>query len=346
MKKVLDGQQQALKVTCNSVYGQTGAFTSNIYLRELASCTTALGREFLTFSKNFVETNYPGYECIYGDTDSIFIKGPKSDAPRIEQLNRAIDNGTMMADRITEALNLPALVLEYEKVYYPYGMLNRKRYIGMKYEAKGDAGKLITMGDAMKRRDSAPIVKEVYGQIIRRLFPRIQDIGEATVTVQNDVHSVIMGIRKQLQDILDGQYPIDRFIITVTLRSKYKNPQSIPHKVLADRITERDPGNAPQSNDRMAYCFVERLDLKKPKPGEALETPDFIVDNKLKIDYLHYIEHQIKTPLEQVMSLFMPENPLGGVEDIIIRARKDMIVKKRRYVNQKEGFRDIESYFV
>ena len=137
---------------------------------------------------------------------------------------------------------------------------------------------------------------------------------------------------------------MDKFIITVTLRSKYKNPQSIPHKVLADRITERDPGNAPQSNDRMAYCFVERLDLKKPRPGEALETPEFIEENELTIDYLHYIEHQIKKPLSQVMSLFMPEDPLGGIEDIIIQANKDMKIKKRKYKNKADGFRDMDSY--
>jgi len=345
MKQVLDGQQQALKITCNSVYGQTGAFTSNIYLRPLASCTTALGREFLMFSKNFVETNYEGHECIYGDTDSIFIKGPPSTKSRTNQLSEAIDQGIVMAERITEALNLPALVLEYEKVYYPFGMLNRKRYIGRKYEAKDDVGKLITMGDAMKRRDSAPIVKEVYGDMIARLFPTIQDILKNNLEMKNDIHSVIMEARRTLEDILGGRKQLEAFIITVTLRSQYKNPQSIPHKVLADRITLRDPGNAPQSNDRMAYCFVERLDLKTPRPGEALESPEFVKEHNLVLDYLHYVEHQIKKPLEQLLSLFMPENPLGGIEDIIIKAKKERILKKRQYKNKVDGFVDIEQYF-
>ena len=42
-KAVLDGLQNAYKVTANSLYGQMGAKTSQLYLKELAACTTATG---------------------------------------------------------------------------------------------------------------------------------------------------------------------------------------------------------------------------------------------------------------------------------------------------------------
>ena len=349
MKQVLDGQQLALKVTCNSVYGQTGAFTSNIYLRPLAACTTALGRKHLMFSKDFVETNYPGYRCIYGDTDSIFISGPKIDDKRDVRLKDAVINGEKIANEITKAIGKEALVLEYEKVYYPFGMLKRKRYIGMKFEAYTDKGKLITMGDAMKRRDSAPIVKDIYGGLIKQLFPKIDvamerdSKGILTKTIQG--YPIIRQVRTKLKEILKGEIPLDRFIITVTLRSNYKRPKSIPHKVLADRITERDPGNAPQSNDRMAFVYIERLDIKKTVPGDTLETPEFVMENKLKLDYLHYIEHQLKTPLSQLISLFMPQSPFGAFEDILKAAKKDFRQRKREVLNKIEGYRDIDSFF-
>lgn len=57
-KKVLDGLQLAYKITANSLYGQTGAPTSPIYLKEIAACTTATGREMLHYSQTFVETIY------------------------------------------------------------------------------------------------------------------------------------------------------------------------------------------------------------------------------------------------------------------------------------------------
>ena len=50
---------------------------------------------------------------------------------------------------------------------------------------------------------------------------------------------------------------IDMFVITKSLRAYYKNPESIAHKVLADRIAERDPGNKPKPNDRIPYAYFE-----------------------------------------------------------------------------------------
>ena len=46
-------------------------------------------------------------------------------------------------------------------------------------------------------------------------------------------------------------------IITKTLSSYYKYPESIAHKVLADRMAERDPGNKPKANDRIPYAFIK-----------------------------------------------------------------------------------------
>lgn len=69
-KKVLDGLQAAYKVTANSLYGQVGAPTSPICMKELAASTTATGRKQLKIAQNFVETEYPGAKVIYGDSVS------------------------------------------------------------------------------------------------------------------------------------------------------------------------------------------------------------------------------------------------------------------------------------
>lgn len=66
-KAVLDGLQLAYKVTANSIYGQCGARTSSIYLKDLAACTTAIGRSMIVKAKEFAETNYNA-EIIYGDS--------------------------------------------------------------------------------------------------------------------------------------------------------------------------------------------------------------------------------------------------------------------------------------
>lgn len=37
--------------------------------------------------------------------------------------------------------------------------------------------------------------------------------------------------------------------------------------------------------------------------GERIETPDYIIDRKLKIDYTHYITNQLMKPLQQLFGL-------------------------------------------
>ena len=57
-KSILDGKQLALKITANSLYGQTGAPTSQIYLKTIAASTTATGREMLMTAQTFTEGQF------------------------------------------------------------------------------------------------------------------------------------------------------------------------------------------------------------------------------------------------------------------------------------------------
>jgi DNA polymerase elongation subunit (family B) len=66
-KLVFDALQVAYKVTANSLYGQIGSRVSPIYLKDIAACTTATGRERIMMAKKFVEEQY-GAEVIYGDS--------------------------------------------------------------------------------------------------------------------------------------------------------------------------------------------------------------------------------------------------------------------------------------
>jgi DNA polymerase elongation subunit (family B) len=148
------------------------------------------------------------------------------------------------------------------------------------------------MGIVLKRRDNAPIVKDIYGGIIDILMKK-QNIPEA-----------IDFLRGCLQNIVEEKYPIDKLIITKSLRSGYKNPQSIAHKVLADRMTARDPGNKPGPGDRIPFAYISTKD-KKALQGEKIETPTFINENNLKLDYSFYITNQIMKPVQQVFALVL-----------------------------------------
>ena len=75
---------------------------------------------------------------------------------------------------------------------------------------------------------------------------------------------------KTIKDILNGKYSLDKFIVTKALRDTYANPERIAHKILADRMGERDPGNKPQTNDKKIY-FVCLIDA-------PLKCTDYLID--------------------------------------------------------------------
>jgi DNA polymerase elongation subunit (family B) len=182
--------------------------------------------------------------------------------------------------------------LEYEKTFMPFCLLSKKRYVGMLYETDPNSCKRKEMGIVLKRRDNAPIVKDIYGGIIDILMKK-QDIKQAIDYLKNC-----------LQNIVEEKYPIEKLIITKSLRSGYKNPQSIAHKVLADRITERDPGNKPSSGDRIPFVYISTQN-KKALQGDKIETPTYIRENNIKIDYSFYITNQIMKPVQQVFALVL-----------------------------------------
>jgi DNA polymerase elongation subunit (family B) len=123
----------------------------------------------------------------------------------------------------------------------------------MLYEHDANKCKRKEMGIVLKRRDNAPIVKDVYGGIIDILMK------------EKDIQKAIDFLRNSLQNVVDEKYPMDKLIITKSLRSGYKNPNSIAHKVLSDRITARDPGNKPSSGDRIPFVYIHNSNKKSLK---------------------------------------------------------------------------------
>ena len=342
-KKVLDGLQLSYKLVANSVYGQMGAKTSPIYFNKLAACTTSIGRSRIYDAKDGVELRWwneskwavsngcRAPEVIYGDTDSVFIKWQRYKNGSLlvgkEALQFCIDCGKDAGEWITEHLMNPTFVedpeqgiykpqdLEYEKTFYPFILISKKRYVADKYEFDINYCSRNSMGIVLKRRDNAPIVKHVFGNVIEKIM------------IDKDLQKTATWVKETLKDIRDGQFTMRNFIITKSLRGYYKNPTSIAHKVLADRMGERDPGNKPKPGDRMPFAYRvlpehmlkdkdnvyksgPRKGLPKDKKvlqGDRIEDPDYIVEQNISLDYEFYITNQIMNPVKQVFDLEMDE---------------------------------------
>ena len=313
MGNIYEKRQLTIKVTANSLYGQCGAKTSVFYDKDVAASTTAVGRKLLIYGKEVIETGYKNRivslkngskvktnaEYVYGDTDSVFFKFNLKDLDgnKIvgrEALEITIELAKQAGHLATKFLKRPH-DLEYEKTFMPFILLSKKRYVGMLYEDNPDKGKIKFMGIVLKRRDNAAIVKDVYGGIIDKI------VKEKSIT------RAMRFCRECLQNMVDEKYPIEKLIVTKSLRGYYKNPKQIAHNVLADRIGDREQGNRPLPGDRIEYVYIKNGD-KKALQGDKIETPKYIQNIGGEIDYSFYITNQIMKPVLQLFAL--------GVEDM------------------------------
>ena len=312
MANVLDKRQLSIKITANSMYGQTGAKTSTFYELDCAASTTAIGRKLLTYAQRVIEEAYNNIlvttEChgdvivnaeyVYGDTDSVFfkfnprkvdgepIKGQKALEITIELAKQAGKLATMFLKKPHD--------LEYEKTFLPFCLLSKKRYVGMLYEDDPLKCKRKSMGIVLKRRDNAPIVKDIYGGVIDILMK------------DRDVEKAALFTEEMLQSIINESFPIEKLIITKSLRSNYKNPKQIAHNVLANRIGKRDPGNKPSVGDRIPFVYIQNAN-KKALQGDRIELPSYIIEHNIPINYSFYITNQIMKPLQQVFALVLED---------------------------------------
>ena len=290
-------------------------------------------------------------EIIYGDTDSVFfishIKNMETGEILKNKLGleKSIMLGIWGSIMITTLLP-PPMAQEYEKVLWPFIILTKKRYVGNLYEKDSNKFYQKSMGIVLKRRDNAPIVKVVCGGIVDQMLNKQNPKGAVELT------------KETLKKIITGKYPLDKYIITKTLRSTYSGTLkqdkqvgtvkiragekgrwnwdelncSLAHVTLCQRMTERDPGNKPSPNDRIPYVYFETTH-KTVLQGDKIEHPDYLTKNKLKIDYLFYITNQISKPAIQFLELIV-ENPEQIFKEYIIREE-----------NRKKGVAPIVSYF-
>jgi hypothetical protein len=245
----------------------------------------------------------PGALIVH-NTDSLFVefnvKNPET-GERLEgrEARQATIEITDEAGAfITKALKAPH-DFEFDKAFDPMLMFSKKRYAGNMYENNADDYVHKYMGIALKRRDNAPIVKTIFGGAMKMLLDK------------RDVDGAFKFVKEKCVELVEGKVSLGQLTVTKSLRADYANPLSIAHKVLADRITQRDPGNAPAAGDRIGYVYVSPKSGQEASKlqGDRIETPLFIKENGLIPDYKHYIEHQLQNPISQAFGLLLERIP-------------------------------------
>ena len=289
-------------------------------------------------NKTFIEDPIVKVEVftntIYGDTDSIFIKFKFNREDFNLNRQDTFKLATICGDNITKMFDRQPICLEFEKVFQPFILLTKKRYIGKKYEDSRNPFKLkqiTNSGIAITRRDFSKVVKNCYKEIIDCMV----DEGNET-SAQEGVE-----IYKRYIDQLDAyQIDIDDLITSKTLAKSYscalckkksewihlkceekdkkgkicgaestlgsincvkcKKPFNCIHRFnlvhvqLAIKMLKRK--DQVSINDRIPFIFIESKDHTLAK-NELGEDPVYVKNHNLKYNRSFYLESLAKTLL-------------------------------------------------
>ena len=284
-KAVLNGRQLALKISANSVYGITGATVGKLPCLAIASSVTSYGRQMIEKTKEEVERRFTianGYEhdaqVIYGDTDSVMVKFGPTD------LSAAMKLGQEAAEYVSVKFIKP-IKLEFEKVYFPYLLINKKRYAGLYWTNPDKYDKMDSKGIETVRRDNCRLVQNVIDTVLRKIL------------MDRDVEAAQTYVKDTISDLLQNRIDMSQLVITKALtKNDYSSKQA--HSELVERMKKRDVGSAPTLGDRVAYVIVKGAG--GAKNYEKSEDPIFVLENSVPIDTKYYLDNQLSKPLSRI----------------------------------------------
>ncbi|XP_043956907.1 DNA polymerase delta catalytic subunit [Gambusia affinis] len=300
-KQVLDGRQLALKISANSVYGFTGAQVGKLPCLEISQSVTGFGRQMIEKTKQLVESKYTisnGYQAdarvVYGDTDSVMVK------LGVTTVKEAMEIGREAAEWVSSHF-IPPIKLEFEKVYYPYLLINKKRYAGLYFSSSPDThDKMDCKGIETVRRDNCPLVANLINTCLQKIL------------IERDPQGAVDHAKEVISDLLCNRIDISQLVITKELTrtaQEYAGKQA--HVELAERMRKRDAGSAPNLGDRVPYVIIKAA--KGAAAYMKSEDPIFVLENNIPIDTQYYLEQQLSKPLLRIFEPILGETKAESV---------------------------------
>ncbi|KAF8199125.1 hypothetical protein BJ912DRAFT_950996 [Pholiota molesta] len=279
-------------ISANSVYGFTGATIGKLPCLPISSSVTAYGRQMIEKTKREVESEYcisNGHshdaEIIYGDTDSVMVRFGPTDLGQVMSLGR--EAAAFVTAKFIKPINL-----EFEKVYYPYLLISKKRYAGLYWTRTEKYDKMDAKGIETVRRDNCRLVSTVIETCLHKML------------IDRDVKGAEEFTKRIISDLLQNKVDMSQLVITKALsKTDYAGKQA--HVELAERMKQRDAGSAPALGDRVAYVIIKGI--KGAAAYEKSEDPLYVLENNIPIDTKYYLENQLSKPLLRIFEPILGE---------------------------------------
>ena len=87
----------------------------------------------------------------------------------------AMKLGLEAAQKISQIFKKP-IKLEFEKVYHPYLLINKKRYAGVYWTKPEKYDKIDTKGMENVRRDNCQLIRDMINRVLKLILVEMVDI--------------------------------------------------------------------------------------------------------------------------------------------------------------------------
>ena len=249
-------------------------------------------------------------EIVVKNTDSVFLRFVYNYTDFEKNRRDTFNMATLCGEKLTkEVFDRPPIEMEFEKVFQPFVLLTKKRYIAKKFDNPKDPFQLKGIdakGIALTRRDYCKMVKSCYKEIIDTIMD---------ADLKNNVRESINVFYKYINNIRDYSVDSDDLVVSAMLAKSYKS-DNIAHVNLAKRLKERK--EEVQVGDRIPYIFIE-TDDPKAKKSELAEDPKYIEEHGLKFNRVCYLEQLAK--------------PILGFYKIVLKDNEPLLDEVIDYVN-------------
>jgi DNA polymerase I len=268
-----DGLQNAVKILMNSFYGVLASSFYRFTDKEIGAAITSFAREAIT--SIIAQLQGEGYEVVYSDTDSVFVRSPTPSLPGAKEFGEAV----------SKRFSATGVQFEFQSVYeslFSHGA--KKRYVGRTVWPKEE---LVVRGYETRRTDAFDYQSESLMEVF-------------DLVLKGDTDAAVQRARELVQKCKSKAVPKEKLVIARSVRAEEEYNESTRDGLPFLRVFKQLKAEGYDVIPGMKVAWIVTNARKSPQEVEPwIEGRPFTAEP----DYDYYAERVAQT-LARVTEVF------------------------------------------